>query len=358
MIQIASEFSAGNGRARLRLLRAAARLGFAGLLLCGAPAVAEDSTRLPKLYTNEQSIDDATNRSSLDIRNVKSVFAYVLAQLPARVRVFPTENYYYFYFFHDGVRYSGNFRFDVDERDKGLVEFIYFKDTTDWSEDEEDHHATFGKDDGVSLTKVEDLVYRLSFENKSVTFALNDLSEVRPPAGALGEDEQFLGPVADESGIRFFLVFDRSMKAFRYVLDETVPLADELINPPGYSHITIGRRTGFAFLRNDVGPKRTLLVGVYAPNIDVNNYLDGPFDQLPDNFLKGDELRQAILAANPAAENESLDRLGISPGGESRAMIAPYMEYGAVEDLGRAEKCAAAENQSAANRCLDRLFSD
>ena len=60
-------------------------------------------------------------------------------------------------------------------------------------------------------------------------------------------------------------------------------------------HVLIGRRSGFAFFK-DIALHRKLLVGVYAGNIDVNNYLDGPFDQLPDNFLEGDELRPAILA--------------------------------------------------------------
>jgi hypothetical protein len=33
---------------------------------------------------------------------------------------------------------------------------------------------------------------------------------VKPPAGALRADETFIGPIFDESAIRFFLVFNRS----------------------------------------------------------------------------------------------------------------------------------------------------
>jgi hypothetical protein len=43
-------------------------------------------------------------------------------------------------------------------------------------------------------------------------FELNDLSNVKPPPGAFGPDEAYLGPVFDESAIRFFLVFNRKLK--------------------------------------------------------------------------------------------------------------------------------------------------
>ena len=331
-------------------------LGVFGLLFNVTATLAQQGSRLPKLYTNEQLIDDVTRATDLDIDDTKSVLAYVLGELPPTVRVFPTENYYYFSFHQGGVKYAGNFRFDVEARDKGFVEFIYFKETTGWLEDETDHHATLGAADGVVLTKVSDLVYDLSFAGTTVRFELNDLSAVRPPEGALAENDVFLGPVADESGIRFFLTFDQSEKVFHYVLDETVPLADELVAAEGLDHVLIGRRTGFAFFR-DLGFERKLLAGVFAPNVDVNNYLDGPFDQLPDNFLQGDTLRTAILGAYPDTDT-SIDRLGISPGGEFRQSITPYIEYEFVDDLAAVEKCAAETNAAARYRCLDALYRE
>ena len=48
---------------------------------------------------------------------------------------------------------------------------------------------------------------------KSVVFALNDLSQVKPPAAALAPGDQFIGPVFDESAIRFFLVFNANLKS-------------------------------------------------------------------------------------------------------------------------------------------------
>ena len=53
--------------------------------------------------------------SDLKIDDIKAVFRLVFKSLPDKVKVYPTENYYYFYFYHDGVKYAGNFRFDVED---------------------------------------------------------------------------------------------------------------------------------------------------------------------------------------------------------------------------------------------------
>jgi hypothetical protein len=337
------------GWAARRIALRGALFSVLALVSSGAGAVSD----LPRLYTNQDYQEDVRRSPSLDVDDIKSVLRFVLGSLPARVKVYPTENYYYFYFYEAGVKYAGNFRFDVDKRDAGEVEFIYFKETTEWAEDETDHHATLGPADGVDLKKAGDLVYDLAFEGRTVTFELNDLSAVRPPDGILRPEERFLGPVADESGIRFYLVFDPSLKVFHYVLDESGETGDELIAAEGLPHILIGRRTGFAFFRDDA-LKRKVLVGVYGPNVDVNNYFDGPFDQLPDNFLQGDELRQAILAAMPEF-TEPLDRLGIYSDGDTRVSISPYLEYLGVEDLAPAEKCAGEQDEARLNACLGKL---
>ena len=59
-------------------------------------------------------------------------------------------------------------------------------------------------------------------------FALNDVSQIKPPAGAIGPDERLIGPVFDESAVRFFLVYNSKAKVFHYILDETAPVPDEL----------------------------------------------------------------------------------------------------------------------------------
>ena len=235
-----------------------------------------------------------------------AVFAYVLGSLPERVKVYPTENHYYFSFDLNGIRYAGNIKIDARLRAEGKVVFSYYEDRAAWLKDTDGTALVLGASQGVTVEKVEPLAYRVSYGKKSVVFALNDLSQVKPPAAALAPNDQFIGPVFDESGIRFFLVFNAKLKLFHYILDETVKPADVFVPAPvGDGRILIGKRTGFAVYR-DQRRDRKILIGVYRDNVLANNYLDGPFDQMPDNFIEGDSFQQAILAV--AAESQRPDQ--------------------------------------------------
>lgn len=320
-------------------------------LLLAAPATFAGT--LPTITTNQSYIEEIGG-TGLDLGDPRAVFGHILAQLPDEVTVYPTENYYYFSFFQDGVRYAGNIRLAIDLRDKGLVAFNFFREASAWQEDSTDSYREFGEKDGVRVGKVSDLVYRISAEGKSVTFKLNDLSAVKPTA--LAEGETFLGPVFDESGLRFFLIFDETRKLFRYVLDETTPVPDELMRTDELPHISLGRRTGFAFF-DDPLIGRKILVGVFDANSRVNNAFDGPFDQLPDNFVKGDALRRAILLARPDADPK-MDRLGNRPGGEERELINSYKHYDKASALGPFETCAENASPDWTYRCLDTLFAE
>jgi hypothetical protein len=316
----------------------------AGLLIAGllaaSPAAAADK---PKLYTNQSYVEDVNNREALPIGDANAMFAWVLGELPSRVKVYPTENYYYFYFYHQGSRYAGNIRLEAATRDAGKVNFAYYVDMNEWHRKEDNRqYVALGKDDGVTVEKVERLLYRVSYGEKSVLFELNDLSSVKPPANVLGPDEKFLGPIMDESGVRFFLVFNEKLKIFHYILDETTPLADELFPTKHTPRILIGRRTGFA-LYQDARLPRKIMIAAFEANVYVNNYFDGPFDQLPDNFLEGDALRRAILMEAPALKDENMDRFGNSPGGEIRYLIGPYIFYRTEDDLYPFDTCATSK---------------
>src|SRR5215472_7530350 len=187
-------------------------------------AAAQDA-QLPRLYTNEIAIEDATRTTALGIDDPVAVFAFIFGALPDRVRVYPTENYFYFSFFHNGTRYAGNIRLAAVDRDNGKLHFEYYQDIVEWMGKGRAHHAVLDASQGVTVERVERLVYRVSRESKSVIFALEDLSGVKPPANAIGPQEEFIGPVADESAIRFFLVYNWRLKIFHYVLDETSAVA-------------------------------------------------------------------------------------------------------------------------------------
>jgi len=49
----------------------------------------------PKLNTNQSYIEDLTRPTVLAIDDPMAVFAFVFNSLPDRVKVYPTENYYY-----------------------------------------------------------------------------------------------------------------------------------------------------------------------------------------------------------------------------------------------------------------------
>lgn len=295
----------------------------------------------PALRTNEAFIKGLQVRQPLEIADPISVFRFVFARLPARVRVYPTENYYYFSFLHRGIEYAGNLRLAARDRDQGILHFAYFAAARAWAPDSRMHYRKLSAPDDVRVRKTGRLEYEVSFEGRAVVFALNDLSGVAPPEGLLREGEAYLGPVFDESGIEFFLVFNRNLKIFHYVLNETGTVPDRMEPSAVSDRILIGRRTGFAFFQ-ERDRDRKILIGVQAANVALNTYYDGPFDQLPDNFNEDDTLRAAIEASDPSVAGR-LDRYGYIAGTGQRYLIGPYLHYSEPRELLPLARCAESE---------------
>jgi hypothetical protein len=322
------------------------------VLLCilavvvGMPArAAPPGDAAPPLSTNQAYLEDLAGTGKLAIGDPMAVFAYVFDHLPEQVKVYPTENHYYFSFNLNGVGYAGNIKIDAQLREQGQVAFAYFRKPVPWLKDSPGSSLVLGPAQGVNVEKLGPLAYRVRYAGKSVVFALNDLSGVRPPAGVLAPGETFIGPVFDESGVRFFLVFDRRHKLFHYILDETVDPADTFAPAPvGGGRILIGARTGFALYRDRRLPRK-LLIGAYAGNVSDNNYFDGPFDQMPDNFIDGDAFRQAILSVAPELAGK-INRFGSFSDG-ARYAIETYMEYRTPKDLAVFDRCATDPRVSA-----------
>jgi hypothetical protein len=292
----------------------------------------------PKLQTNQEYIDELYRNLKAPVSDRKEMLQFVLKSLPDRVKVYPTENYYYFSFYSGSVRYAGNIRLDASDRDKGKLHFAYFIDSVEWKSEEKVNYAVMDAAEGVKVEKVERFLYRVTTGDRSVLFELNDLSNVRPPEAAIDPDERYIGPVFDESGIRFFLVYNSKLKLFHYILDETVPVPEVLHRIKSTDRILLGTRTGFAFYR-DLKRERKILIGVYLGNTLSNNYFDGPFDQLPDNFIEGDDLLKAILEVAPNLKG-TIDRFGGNIDGSERFLIAPYMTYSREEELFSVQRCA------------------
>jgi hypothetical protein len=328
------------------------RLAILMLVLVAAMTGGARAQEPPKLETNQAYVEELAQTTKLETGDLMAVFDYVVSKLPEHVKVYPTENYYYFWFVQGGIRHAGNIRLDASNRDDGKVIFAYFEDTSVWYDDAEVKYRILDASQGVKLEKEGDLVYRLTYKDKSVTFVLNDLRGVKPPPDAVEPDETYLGPIFDESAIQFYLLFNKRLKIFHYVLNETGAVPDQFFSPKRKDRILVGKRTGFAFYR-DHRLNRKILIGAYQGNMRANNYFDGPFDQLPDNFLEGEALRDAILAVRPQLKGE-IDRFGASPDGSIRFNIGPYVPYNELTDLDQIDACARKKQQQPDYyRCFD-----
>jgi hypothetical protein len=314
-------------------------------LAATAMAAAAQDAGPPKLDTIEAYVNEVTRATTFDIKDPMAVLAFVLNSLPGRVNVYPTENYYYFNFFHGGAPYAGNIRIEPGDDGKVTVHFVYYEDWSEWHQGSPLTHVVLDASRGVTVEKLERLVYRLTYGGKSVVFALNDLSQVRPPPGALASGESFIGPIFDESAIRFFLVYNAKLKIFLYILDETVKVAEDFFPAGRSKRILVGKRTGFAFYKDRLRDRK-ILIGVFEANFRLNTHFDGPFDQLPDNFIEGETLRNAILEVAPRLKGH-IDRFGSFPGGAVRFEIKPYASYRTVGELYGVDKCARARLRAA-----------
>ena len=82
--------------------------------LSGGQAYAQASDP-PKLNTHQSYMEEVLRPGTLDVKDPLAVFGFVLNSLPDRVKVYPTENYYYFTFTLNGSPYAGNIRLDASD---------------------------------------------------------------------------------------------------------------------------------------------------------------------------------------------------------------------------------------------------
>ena len=332
-------------RSRLKLWLAALAAICLVALTPGSPQAAEDDQTgqpgpsFPDLRTNQGFLEEISKASAFDIEDPTAAFRFVFFSLPDEIQVYPTENYYYFKFFHGGIEYAGNLRLAASDRDQGILHFAYFADANASSSEGDMKYKPLSVKDGVRVEKLGPLEYKVAYGGKEVAFHLNDLSDVKPPAGLLRDNEVYMGPVFDESGLEFFLVFNPDLKIFHYILNETWTLRDQFVASTVSERIVIGKRTGFAFYL-DHYTDRKVLIGVHSANVIANNFYDGPFDQLPDNFNTSDALKEAIEASDPSVKG-MIDRFGYFSTGEGRYLIGPYLQYSSADELMAFDQCAS-----------------
>lgn len=279
-------------------------------------------------FSNESFIDGTSH--DLDLTDALQVFRRVFSSLDDSVVVYPTENYYYFTLAAAGRVLYGSLSLYAHNRDDGVLGFGYAIRTDKYRDaflPTTGGGASLTSTDGVQVERCGELAYAVTFERRTVVFHLNH-EPLRPPEKAkLRADEVFVGPCFDESGLRFFLIFNETVEWLYWVLNE------ERGVPTGtFSTLTadvvIEDRSEYAFWL-DREHDRKILIGVEGLNVLQNNWYDGPFDQMPDNYVyRGEiEVQRYLEAAYPHARGRIdkyghyLDRRG------SRVAVAPYLVY-------------------------------
>jgi len=222
------------------------------------------------LQTNEAFVRNLY--TGLDRKKPKAVFNHIYELLPEEVTVYPSENVYYFRFQALGKTMDGTITLYAHQRDSGLLGFGYVQRMEFKSRQKdfpiEGGFHDFTNKDSLQLKKQNDYTYTVDYRGKRVVFKLHQLSENPPEKMKLTQEEELVSPTFDESGLQFYLVFNKKAKRLFWVLneDEFVP---ESFHPVG-KHLVAGDRTEFVFF-NDSIHKRKILVGVEGENVMQNN---------------------------------------------------------------------------------------
>lgn len=344
---------------RLFILFIGAIVGVAFMWSFGAPPPSS-----PPMFTANDQVIEALP-AHLDLEDEMAVFRHVLTALGDEVTVYPSENYLYFRFPAAGHMIWGSITLTAATRDDGVLGFGYTSKPANaaasFTTASPGGGGAYGPDSGVSIERVSDFVYDVSFEDQTVRFKLFDVGTEPPASGRMRADEIAISPLMDESGLAFHLLFNRTGKRLYLILNPALGAGEEYQNLT--DDISIGLRSGFAYFE-DSALDRRVLIGVEGANVLANNWYDGPFDQMPDNNIKLGRIpgyRDFLTAHYPTA-NDRVDEYGRyldRPG--SRVAVAPYLVYFDKRQLvARVARCRAengGENSEAAGHVPAEFYS-
>ncbi len=287
----------------------------------------------PLLLFNQQLVE-GYSESDLDPRNINAMFWAVFSGIPEDVIVYPSENYYYFKMFTGGQQFWGNIRLPAGERDEGILAFGYFEfnDVPPAPGTRFSRFKTFNAEDGLVVEKIDRFTYQVTYKGKTVTFNFFQLDQTPPQLFTLATDEVFIQRTFDESGFQFFLLFNERLNYFLWVLNEEENVPDILDNHA--SDLLLGKRSGFAFWIDKAHDNRKVLAAISQINVTRNNYFDGPFDQLADNYAEEVQIAKYMKLANPALEGR-IDQFGYFNDTERplRVSLSNYYRYSSTENL-------------------------
>ena len=283
-----------------------------------------------------QRLIEGLAREPIDLSDSDAVFVAVFAGLPEEVTVYPSENYYYFILHVDGRQIWGNIRLPAGRREHGVLSFGYYEfiEFPTASVERISGSKFYTDADGVLVSEVDPLTYTVRFQGKIVTFRFHELDQSSPSPAALplAADEIFVQRTFDESGYQFYLVFNDRANYFLWVLNEEEPVPDVFDTID--DDLLFGRRSGFAFYVDRAHGDRKILAGVRQLNIRRNDYFDGPFDQLADNYADETGVAEYMQRAFPALRGR-IDKYGYYTDRERplRVALSTYFAYAAQSDM-------------------------
>jgi hypothetical protein len=283
-----------------------------------------------------QRIIEGLSSFDLDITNVNEVFKHIFNRLPDEVTVYPSENYYYFVLYAEERQFWGNIRLPAGARDDGELSFAYFEfeEFPVGARSGITRSKFFNEPDGVFVRQVEPYAYNVEFEGKTVKFRFHELRQDRPQSFPLGPGETFIQRTFDESGIQFFLLFNRVQNYFFWVLNEEEIVPDTLNLLPGHDDVLLAKKSGFAFYVDEAHGNRKVLSAIRRLSVNRNDYYDGPFDQLADNYADETGVSEFMQRAYPGLRNR-IDKFGyyLDQTRPLRVAISTYYTYLSSADL-------------------------
>lgn len=291
------------------------------------------ATDAPYLLFNQRWIEGFT-APGFDLEDPDEMLWQVFSRLPDAVTIYPSENYYYFIFHIEGRQIWGNIRLPAGRRDRGVLSLGYFEfdEFASGVTPRISRSKFFTDADGVLVDQVDRFTYDVRYNRKTVRFHLHQLSQELPAGLDLGENEIFVQRTFDESGYQFYLIFNTDANYFFWVLNEEETVPD--VFDPVEDDLVVGRRSGFAFWIDAAYGNRKVLMAIRQISVSRNDYYDGPFDQLADNYADETNVSEYMQRAYPALRGR-IDKFGYYTDQERpmRVAISTYFTYYTQADL-------------------------
>ncbi|MBI2855964.1 MAG: hypothetical protein HYX93_03860 [Chloroflexi bacterium] len=286
------------------------------------------------LLFNQRLIEGVTTRG-LDLDDVDEVFGHIFSRLPDEVTVYPSENYYYFIMYVDGQQYWGNMRLPAGRRERGVLSFAYFEfvEFPSVPGTGKSQAKFYTQADGLVIEELDRFTWLVRYNGKDVVFNLHQISQEPPSQDLLvGDNEVFVERTLDESGYSFYLLFNEERDYFLWVLNEEEGVPD--VFDPIQDDIVVGKRSGFAFWVDSAHGNRKVLATIRRISVTRNDYYDGPFDQLADNYADEVGVSDYMIKASPGLEGR-IDKFGYYTDSERpvRVALSNYGTYFTQNDI-------------------------